>query len=81
MNHTAVVGSIGAHLQLKDNISHYGLPYILGESNSISGQGVDGITDVFGSALWVVDYSLWAAANVHLSDLSLRDDYLWDEAY
>jgi hypothetical protein len=34
----------------------------MGETNSISGDGSYGVSDVFGSALWLVDYALYVAS-------------------
>ncbi|KAI3400110.1 hypothetical protein diail_4340 [Diaporthe ilicicola] len=38
-----------------------GVPYVLGETNSISCQGKDLVSNVFASALWAVDYVLYVA--------------------
>lgn len=61
------------HSTIYKNLSQYidqeqaareqgGAPLILGETNSVSCSGKSGISDVFGSALWMVDYSLTAAS-------------------
>ncbi|OQE04651.1 hypothetical protein PENVUL_c031G10233 [Penicillium vulpinum] len=63
MNHTNVVEALKTHVQRAQNLSHLGHPYTLSETNSIGVQGLNGQSDVFGSALWVVDFSLWAAEN------------------
>lgn len=63
MNHTSVVGSLAVHLELASNLSYLGLPYTLGETNAMALQGGD-ITYSMGNALWMVDFALWAAANV-----------------
>ncbi|PSN61113.1 hypothetical protein BS50DRAFT_651926 [Corynespora cassiicola Philippines] len=39
-----------------------GVPYVLGETNSIACQGLTGVSDVFGAAVWSVDYALYAAS-------------------
>jgi hypothetical protein len=39
-----------------------GLPYVIGETNSIACQGLAGVSDVFGAAVWSVDYALYAAS-------------------
>ncbi|KAH7383955.1 hypothetical protein BKA66DRAFT_549380 [Pyrenochaeta sp. MPI-SDFR-AT-0127] len=39
-----------------------GLPYVIGETNSIACQGLAGVSDVFGASLWSIDYALYAAA-------------------
>ena len=61
MNHTSVISNLAAHIQRAKNLAYLGYPYTLGETNSIAGQGRNGETNVFGDALWLVDFSLWAA--------------------
>ncbi|CAO1637467.1 unnamed protein product [Sympodiomycopsis kandeliae] len=39
-----------------------GAPLLLGETNSVSCSGKSGISDVFGTSLWMVDYALTAAS-------------------
>lgn len=39
-----------------------GLPYVIGETNSIACQGLAGASDVFGAAVWSIDYALYAAS-------------------
>ena len=39
-----------------------GLKYVIGETNSIACQGLAGLSDVFASSLWSVDYGLCAAS-------------------
>ncbi|KAF2994662.1 hypothetical protein E8E13_000890 [Curvularia kusanoi] len=39
-----------------------GLPYVIGETNSIACQGLAGVSDVFGAAVWSVDYALYSAS-------------------
>ena len=64
MNHTSIVQGLKSHVQRAQKLAYLGHPYILGETNSIGVQGRDGETNVFGDALWVVDFSLWAAEHV-----------------
>ena len=62
MNHTAIVNSIASHVTLAKQLAPYGAgPYVMGETNSLSGGGATGLSNVFGAALWVVDYALWQA--------------------
>jgi hypothetical protein len=62
MNHTAVVKSISNHVKLAQELKAYSTAqYVMGETNSLSGGGANGLSDVFGAALWVVDYTLWQA--------------------
>lgn len=64
MNHTSIVGNLAPQISRSKDLAYLGHAYTLGETNSIAGQGRNGETNVFGDALWMVDYSLWAAANV-----------------
>jgi hypothetical protein len=66
MNHSSIVYSISKHVNLSQALSNLDLSFILGESNSISGQGSNGLTNVFGSALWLLNYDLWCASQVCL---------------
>lgn len=68
MNHTNIVSNLAAQIQRSHNLAYLDLPYTLGELNSMANQGIDGVTNVFGDALWLVDFSLWSA--VHVSMLS-----------
>lgn len=62
MNHSSIMHSLAAHVTLTAELHNYTtVPYVLGETNSLSGGGASGLSNVFGSALWVVDYSLYAA--------------------
>lgn len=40
------------------------MTYVIGETNSISCQGRDGVSNVFGTALWYLDYTLFIASNI-----------------
>jgi hypothetical protein len=64
MNHGKTLDATQSHVDL--NIFHRenGRTYTVGETNSISGQGSEGVSDVFGSALWLADYSLYLASQV-----------------
>ncbi|KAK4867853.1 hypothetical protein LT330_007512 [Penicillium expansum] len=63
MNHTNIVRNLAEQITRSKNLAYLGLPYTLGELNSIANQGVNGETNVFGDALWLVDFSLWAAVH------------------
>lgn len=69
MNHTNIVESLEPHIQRAKNLEYLDHPYVLGEMNSIAKQGRNGESNVFGDALWLVDFSLWAAEHVRLSSL------------
>ncbi|KAL1981323.1 hypothetical protein VTN96DRAFT_2764 [Rasamsonia emersonii] len=62
MNHTSVVQAVQPHVELNIFHQQHGRRYTIGETNSVSGQGSHGVSDVFGSALWLVDYCLYIAS-------------------
>lgn len=66
MNHTSIIENLAPQISRSKDLAYLGHLYTLGEMNSIAGQGRNGETNVFGDALWMVDFSLWAAA--HVSD-------------
>jgi hypothetical protein len=66
MNHTNIVSNLAAQIERAKKLAYLGHPYTLGELNSMANQGIDGVTNVFGAALWLVDFSLWAAVHVKL---------------
>ncbi|KAI0103581.1 glycoside hydrolase family 79 protein [Daldinia grandis] len=61
MNHTRTVLSVSAHTA-ENAIVQPGIPYILGETNSLYHQGRPGLSNSFGAALWAVDFALHCAA-------------------
>lgn len=67
MNHTSIQEVLAPQIQRAKDLAHLGHPYVLGELNSIANQGITGETNTFGDALWLVDFSFWAGANVRLS--------------
>lgn len=82
MNHTSVVKSISNHAKLAQSLKAYSsAPYVMGETNSLSGGGASGLSDVFGAALWVVDYALWQATQniqrVHFHESSTSPYAAW----
>ena len=64
MNHTGIVEFVKPLAKLNAFHREHGRTFTVGETNSISGQGAGGISDVFGAALWTVDYCLYAASQV-----------------
>jgi hypothetical protein len=65
MNHKVISDLITSHSQIGANCEQkrIKIPYIIGETNSIAGGGAKGISDVFGAALYTVDFSLRGAAS------------------
>jgi hypothetical protein len=64
LNHTVTVAAVAAHISnyqqvLADNGP---IPFILGESNSLYGEGLAGLSNTFGAAIWGVDFYLYAAS-------------------
>lgn len=62
MNHTAVARSIAGHVAYARSIGAADADYVIGEHNSLYGGGAVGLSDVFGAALWGMDFSLQAAS-------------------
>jgi hypothetical protein len=62
MNRTALVSGMSYHVGASAYTVARGLPYVIGETNSIACQGLAGVSDVFGAAVWSVDYALYAAS-------------------
>ncbi|KAI1137099.1 glycoside hydrolase family 79 protein [Hypoxylon sp. FL0543] len=63
MNHTNIARSVDAHVAENASLNlGAGIPYILGETNSLYHQGRPGLSNTFGAALWAVDFALYCAA-------------------
>lgn len=65
MSHNKVKYAIAKHLRLQDDLAKYELPFSVGEGNSLTGGGQEGVSDVFGAALWAADYSLYIATKAN----------------
>jgi hypothetical protein len=66
MNHSSIVENLAPQIERREKLAYLGHPFVLGELNSIAGEGITGETNVFGAALWLVDFSLWAGEHVTL---------------
>ncbi|KAF8858173.1 hypothetical protein BDZ45DRAFT_591590 [Acephala macrosclerotiorum] len=62
MNHTSTVHSISPLVNESNYLSSYGIPFILGETNSLYNEGAPGLSNSFGAALWGIDFNLWCAS-------------------
>lgn len=62
MNRTALIQGMNYHAGASAYSVSKGLQYVIGETNSIACQGLAGASDVFGAAVWSVDYALYAAS-------------------
>jgi hypothetical protein len=62
MNRTNLYPWMAYHAEASSYSISKGLPYVIGETNSIACQGLAGVSDVFGAAVWSVDYALYAAS-------------------
>lgn len=61
MSHSNIVSNLD---QFPDDIAaavSTGKPYVLGETNSVSGGGAAAVSPTFGAALWTLDYTVRAA--------------------
>ena len=61
MNHGNIVSQFTAWATQQQQSVAAGKPYLLGEMAAIGPQGLAGITDVFGCALWALDFFMYAA--------------------
>ncbi|KAJ0416567.1 hypothetical protein BJY00DRAFT_326196 [Aspergillus carlsbadensis] len=62
LNHHHMTSLMYYHEYLGNYTASKGVPYVLGETNSISCQGLANVSDVYAAALWSVDYTLYAAS-------------------
>lgn len=62
MNHTKTVLSVNNLVAVRDNLTYTGIPYVIGETNSLYNEGAPGLSNAFGAALWGVDFNLWSAS-------------------
>ncbi|EXJ80877.1 hypothetical protein A1O3_07164 [Capronia epimyces CBS 606.96] len=62
MNHTSTVQSVVKHVNESSLLADTGIPYILGEANSLYNEGAPGLSNSFGAALWGADFNLYCAA-------------------
>jgi Glycosyl hydrolase family 79 C-terminal beta domain len=67
MNHTSTTSSLSSQFNVSKIVSTLpgskGLPFILGETNSLYNEGAPGLSNSFGAALWSLDFALYSAAN------------------
>lgn len=63
MNHNVTVKSLSKHVAAANALALVDdKPYVIGECNSLYGGGAAGLSDTFGAALWVMDFTLYAAS-------------------
>jgi hypothetical protein len=62
MNHSSTVHSISSQVNESNYLAYTGIPFILGETNSLYNEGAPGLSNAFGAALWGVDFNLWCAS-------------------
>jgi hypothetical protein len=63
MNHNVTINSLSKHVAAANALTAVDdKPYAIGECNSLYGGGAAGLSDTFGAALWVMDFTLYAAS-------------------
>ncbi|PQE13530.1 glycoside hydrolase family 79 protein [Rutstroemia sp. NJR-2017a WRK4] len=66
MNHNQTVASVGAQVNVANALNSSGVPFILGETNSLYNEGAPGLSNAYGAALWNIDFALYCASkNIH----------------
>ena len=79
MNHSVTMASIAKNLQGYDFLQSTGPPLVITETNSLYDTGLAGVSNVFGAALWTLDYSLWCASqNITRIHMQQGNDFLYD---
>lgn len=79
MNHTSTISSIAPHVNESHYLTQYGLPYILGETNSLYNEGRPGLSNSFGAALWGFDFNLYCASqNITRVHMHQGTDYRYN---
>ncbi|KAF2858047.1 glycoside hydrolase family 79 protein [Piedraia hortae CBS 480.64] len=67
LNHSVSVEAVASLSEIRNELNtlpnRTNIPFIIGEGNSLAGQGQARLSDTFGSALWGIDFSLLLAAN------------------
>ncbi|KAF7185183.1 Beta-glucuronidase [Pseudocercospora fuligena] len=61
LNHHHMTSLMYWHEALGNDTQKFGIPYVIGETNSITCQGTPNVSDVFASVLWSIDYTLYGA--------------------
>ncbi|KAK6077438.1 glycoside hydrolase family 79 protein [Seiridium cupressi] len=62
LNHTHTTSIAYYHDYLGNVSAEAGMTYVLGETNSVSCQGLAGVSDVYAAALWSIDYVLYMSS-------------------
>jgi hypothetical protein len=62
MNHTSNINSVDSILTVRNGLAYNGIPFMLGEMNSLFNEGAPGLSNAFGAALWGVDFNLLCAS-------------------
>ena len=81
LNHTSTVNSLTKLINASDYLTaEIPLPFAITETNSLSGAGKAGISDVFGAALWSLDYNLFAASSGAIQRMHIQQgtDFRYD---
>lgn len=78
MNHTRTALSVDAHAAENATVRP-GVPYILGETNSLYNQGRPGLSNAFGAALWGIDFAVYSASvGIGRVHFHMGTDYRWE---
>ncbi|EKG09941.1 Glycoside hydrolase superfamily [Macrophomina phaseolina MS6] len=73
LNHTFLAHHMEYFVEQSRYSVAHGLPYVIGETNSLASQGLQGVSNVFGAALWSIGYALYTAAATNVSRLHFHN--------
>ncbi|RYP43507.1 hypothetical protein DL768_009879 [Monosporascus sp. mg162] len=67
---------VDSHHDMAAQSTALGVPYILGETNSLFGHGTVNVSDTFAAALWNIDYTLYSA-QTNITRLGFHQCFGW----
>ncbi|KAL4882210.1 hypothetical protein BJY04DRAFT_207083 [Aspergillus karnatakaensis] len=76
LNHTSTAWFLNSHEDLAADSTARGIPYILGEGNSLFGHGRRNLSDTFSAALWTIDHTLYGA-QTNITNIGFHQSWGW----
>lgn len=76
MNHNNTAYCVDSHKDLAAYSTALGVPYIIGEGNSLFGHGRVDVSDTLAAALWKIDFTL-CSAQTNITLLGFHQSFGW----